>query len=543
MKLQHLIVIFIIIMLPIMLILSQYIDTQLDIINLRNTYTTALINSVSDAMRAYEINTMNNDYSDVATSKRRDVQASINTFFKSLAGNMGLSGYREQELTPYIPAVIFTNYDGYYIYAKSKNGGASTPEYKLKPYVYYSAQYINGSIDVTINYTLDNYLTVVGYDDNGNYIQESGYFISDVEKNFLSGLSSEVLKEKVTCKVKQPSGEVAFEPAEECSYFYEYTPSNKSFGKVYMDNNRQYFRITAAGYKEDVNESSIFDVYDFPNLPDTYGSTNPIYRIINISSVYKENDLLSDNAISLLEKLKVEDLVVNSETGRTRLKDLRDPTNPYYNLQSENKIFDMSDPNLIIFNNHKEDIIKISIQENLKVALANYGLNGEITYKLPIFTEEDWQKIFSNVSMIAFMQDLPVSYGTYNDYAIATSIGNKEYVPEDGIYFIDTDTNIYHRITCSKIKDKTSGLIGYKAVEFERNSISIDGNGTHYYYPHNATACYECIVSSNYESIRDKNGSLNQNLQDNNYLKTVFYNAVSRERVTQYKSTSFLATY
>ena len=46
MKLQHLTVIFIIIILPIILILSYYIQTQITTATLRDNYKTALINSI-----------------------------------------------------------------------------------------------------------------------------------------------------------------------------------------------------------------------------------------------------------------------------------------------------------------------------------------------------------------------------------------------------------------------------------------------------------------------------------------------------------------
>ena len=555
MRLQHLIVIFLIIMLPIMLVLSQYIDSQLDMINLRNSYTTALINSTADAMRAYEINTMNNSYNEIATSKRRDVKAAMNAFFTSLATNMGVSGYRVEELQPYIPAIVFTGYDGYYVYAKTpktqrytyeeeknsegvlKEGnikpGDSEPVYDLKPYVYYSAQYRNsaGTTDITINYTLDNYVSVMGTL-NSEYIQESGYLLWNIPE-----VTTEELSENVVCKDKDSEGN-KYISIDNCRYYYMYTNATKTFSKLYKSETKtetgtetNYFIISESGNYQDVDDSKVQSITDLSEATDI----NKYYYIENISSIYSINTLKPDT-LKKLGYLTVNDLVVNDNESRTRLENSNNSA--YQNISSTNEIF--TDEKL--FENHKQDIIKISIQENLKSALENYA-NGESRYKLPIFTEEDWQKIFSNITMIAFMQDLPVKFGTYNNYAIATSTGNKEYIPEDGVYFIDS-TNTYHRITCRKILDReidVNNLTGYKALDFERNNVSIEGKDTHYYYPHNATACYECIVSSNYEKLRDKDGNLNSKITGE--LKELFDSAVSREKVTQYKSTSFLATY
>ena len=91
-----------------------------------------------------------------------------------------------------------------------------------------------------------------------------------------------------------------------------------------------------------------------------------------------------------------------------------------------------------------------------------------------------------------------------------------------GIYFIDS-TNTYHRITCDLLTE--DNVIGYKAIEFERNKVSIDGQDTQNLYPQNATACYKCIVSSNYESINE------DSLKDlSEEKRKSYYTALARER-------------
>ena len=117
MKLQNMTVIFSIIIIPITLILSAYIGTQIDIAVLQQRYDTALLDATHDSVVAFELNTMNNNYSSNADSIRRDIKATINTFFSSLAIGLGLSGASSTQIIPYIPAIVFTMYDGYYIYS------------------------------------------------------------------------------------------------------------------------------------------------------------------------------------------------------------------------------------------------------------------------------------------------------------------------------------------------------------------------------------------------------------------------------------------
>lgn len=264
MKLQHFAVIFAIIFLPIILITSYYIQKQVDTVNLQLSYDSSLLDATYDAMSAFEINTANEDLSTVSDSLRSIITASNNIFLNTLATNLGYSNASKSYVQPYISAVIYTLYDGYYIYApestptvctdkfgqtvttssygvsyrngayyfnqssityvegtteaesgdtvdynslpdnekqqygqllyKNKNGSYSTTlddgssedgteykqDYVLKSYVPYAAEYVNVSedIDVTINYTLDNFISVTGTIGDV-YYAKSGYLIAN----------------------------------------------------------------------------------------------------------------------------------------------------------------------------------------------------------------------------------------------------------------------------------------------------------------------------------------------------------------------------
>lgn len=198
MKLQNFSVIFIVIILPIALVLSIYTGNLISVANQQSSYDSILLNSTYDAVRAYQMNTLQNSYDAETNSKVRDINASINTFFNSLSLGLSSSGYSKEDLTNYIPAMLYTLYDGYYVYGvfdnivntdgKIEYNESSTVnkrQYGLKPYIYYSCEYADkyGNYDLIVNYTLDNYITVTGtyLDSETNKkvnIAESGYYVN-----------------------------------------------------------------------------------------------------------------------------------------------------------------------------------------------------------------------------------------------------------------------------------------------------------------------------------------------------------------------------
>lgn len=514
-KLQTLSVIFVLIMLPVIILLSYYIDTQIDTIALQNSYDTKLLNATYDAIVAFELNTVNNNYSTNAESLRRDINASINTFTKSLANNFGVSGYGSNYMLPYIPAIVYTLYDGYYIYAPmpnttlDENGKAKTTyEHTLKPYVYYTARYTSGTnTDFVINYSLDNYIVLYG-NINGTYHSQAGYLIY----------------------------------------------SDKFDGKVDINNNIE-------------------------------SSENKYYTGAK-TFTQEFNDLIKN----------LENLTMTTDDGQTQ--DI-----------SAKQVFyidDKNDPEVKTSNfcEHKNSVIKNSIQSNLNSAIASYnrrseGLDIVYDFKMPILDEAEWDKMLSNVSIIAFMQGLPVGIKTYNNYMIVTSTKNKQCVDAESLYFVTNDPstgqygNYYHKINCpllaEELEKNPNYLIeGYTSINFdgiydsEHETYKYFGVGEYndelkrYEYPHGSVlACYECIVSSkvggivydNPEKDQDTNGRIlgrtyasnnNDNLitfitQGNNgndyrnlynntfsKLRTAYYNALFKERQNLIKVSEYV---
>ena len=121
MKIQNLAIIFLIIIIPISIVLSAYTQFQISTLNLQTLYDTKLTSATYDAIKAFQLNTANSTMSDLSNSRMRDIEASITTFKNSIMSTFGLNGYTEEELNNYIPALVYTMYDGFYIYSPYKN--------------------------------------------------------------------------------------------------------------------------------------------------------------------------------------------------------------------------------------------------------------------------------------------------------------------------------------------------------------------------------------------------------------------------------------
>ena len=110
MKLQSLAVIFIIIILPISIILASYTQNRVNTINLQTRYDSKLNDATYDALKAYQLNSFNStDTSDYTNSKMRDIKASANTFFNSMASGFSELGYTKETLQNYVPALLLSH--------------------------------------------------------------------------------------------------------------------------------------------------------------------------------------------------------------------------------------------------------------------------------------------------------------------------------------------------------------------------------------------------------------------------------------------------
>lgn len=626
MKLQNMTVIFIIIMIPIILVVSYYIGLQINTITMQKNYTVKLQTAAKDSIQALEINTVewNSASSNLADSKRRDVLAAINTFTTSLANGMGIGGAGKGRIQTYIPAIVYTMYDGYYIYSASlmkdqdtdKDGltqfnadgtiksNEKSYQYILKPYSPYSARYANENVDVTVNYTLDNYIRVYGTV-NGEYQTKEGYLVvcdddAGVRVNKNGGSISEikyrgaVIKPETLKENVYADGEVG-----EYSYIYDqydnklywdkkadpnedgvtegnYFSVDKYNNKVYLQNalpegdagfsiTNRFRKISIPMYDNREDEWTVQKVFQILNPGGGYKFyyENQSGAFVEFTSV--ENIDGSDNkklAGVEVEKDKdfsainycVESYVftkwVTKNLGSITVGDMKSPTVGQYNNvdNAKNKnIFAINPSNnpdpendvayaTSVLAQHKKDIIINTIEKNLSQATEQAKkMNPNYEYRLPQLSYDEWEQALSNISIIAFMQGMPIGLKYYNNYAIATSTLNKEFVDPDELYFAGKDDQYYHQRQCEQATG--SDYVGYRSIDYVAKSYEKSDNGTtstKYYYPHaNSTnselECYYCLVN---RSTYKNNGRWKGNLLYKNWSDS-YYNALARERYMQ----------
>lgn len=623
MKLQNMTVIFIIIMIPIILVVSYYIGLQINTITMQKNYTVKLQTAAKDSIQALEINTVewNSVSSNLADSKRRDVLAAINTFTTSLANGMGIGGAGKGRIQTYIPAIVYTMYDGYYIYSASlmkdqdtdKDGltqfnadgtikfNEKSYQYILKPYSPYSARYAsaNGSIDVTVNYTLDNYIRVYGTV-NGEYQAKEGYLVvcdddAGVRVNKNGGSISGITYRGATIKPEALTEQVyTDEGVKEYQYIYDQYDNklywdNKdgtnegNYFSVDKNNNKVYLQTALpegdAGFSI-TNRFRKISIPMYDNREDEW-TVQKVFQILNPGGGYKfyyenqsgafveftsvENIDGSDNkklAGVEVEKDKdfsainycVESYVftkwVTKNLGSITVGNMKSPTVGQYNNvdNAKNKnIFAINPSNnpdpendvayaTSVLAQHKKDIIINTIEKNLSQATEQAKkMNPNYEYRLPQLSYDEWEQALSNISIIAFMQGMPIGLKYYNNYAIATSTLNKEFVDPDELYFAGKDDQYYHQRQCEQATG--SDYVGYRSIDYVAKSYEKSDNGTtstKYYYPHaNSTnselECYYCLVN---RSTYKNNGRWKGNLLYKNWSDS-YYNALARERYMQ----------
>ncbi len=188
MRLQNLLIIFVVIALPVIIILSVYVQYQVDAVYMQASYDSTFLGATYDMLSAFQLNSTNNKYSTTSDSTIRDLEASINVFVNSFGSALGLRGTSKANVMTYVPALLFTLYDGYYIYEPTLMPETSLYVHTLKPYVYYTEEYTNSDKTkrLVINYTLDNYVAVYYYEYNGENpakcISKAGYLEAIAER-------------------------------------------------------------------------------------------------------------------------------------------------------------------------------------------------------------------------------------------------------------------------------------------------------------------------------------------------------------------------
>lgn len=539
MKIQTLGIIFIIIILPITFALSLYTKTQLDILAVQREYDAKLQSTTYDALKAFQINAKNNTQSTLADSKLRDLEASINAFFNSLQANLRLQGYTPETLKEYVPALVYTMYDGYYIYSPYSNVATTDDEgvtidqtesdniqYGLKPYVYYSCRYKRASDDFVITYSLDNYITIKGII-GGKYVNDSGYLISNIQ------------------------------PCDDGMYEYNGIKIEKeTMLKEYIgENEYPYIKISGTKYYLDEDGRKIFYLLNGKK-------TTQVDANVNIDLYIKYRNLIVENSSALRyykEAYEFTDRVL-TEYGIRELKiseacdangnpiEFENTSSQYIFRQDELSDKTPLEYSTSNFNQHRKAVIRYSIETNLSMAIANfnrYSNNETFNYQMPRLKEYDWDTLASDVSIISFLQGVNIGGKIYNGYSVVINSETEELVSEEDIYIIGKD-GYYHRVedeyllgygTIGEYTEKYIYSKGVLDLDFQVTSMrSTNNTQLTYYYPRKELACYKCVVNQTginvdleYSSIYEYLNKITTNTQST-ILRKTFYTALGRER-------------
>lgn len=548
MKIQGLAVIAMIIIVPMAILLNSYATNQIKTLQLQISYDSKLQSATYDGIKAFQMNMSNSTTSDLANSKMRDIKASIKTFYNSLASHFDMAGYGEDVLKEYVPAIVYTLYDGYYIYSAYDNKLDPTDIFYpqssytdgeqlsgLKPYIYYSCRYKTSSgDDFVITYSLDTYITIQGMI-NGEAVNDSGYLLTGVSKSgdkyYYRGV--EILSREEGANLKQnvylPSGNATLNGVEklECmkvngAKYYKRDTDNKVFTMI-NDQSLDQSDVSADRISNNTTGKKFYEnAFEFRN------------RILN---VYKLGDLSSGDAV---------DMNGISYSG---------DNNPY---PIERKVFEelnssstyIEDENSN-FNAHKTEVIKNVIETNLMTAIENYNAvsTSDVNFQMPKLKDSEWENITSSISMITFLQGLSIGGKVYNGYAIVQNNVNDDYVSEDSIY-IAYDGE-YYRPTDQVLKSVTdlTGAVGMRNTEFERKAImdnykdpttDVEMKRTVYYYPRGEYASYSSII--NFNSLSNSERSAIEYFKGVNItdsikyqLAQIYYTALGRERYGMYR--------
>lgn len=651
MKVDGLGIVLAIILLPIILVVTYYVQLQVDTIATENSYNTKLLGATYDAMSAFEINTANEELSSVADSMRSIVLASNNIFLNTLATNLGISNASKESLQPYIPAVLYTMYDGYYIYAPTEtlevaedvevgddglittkgylsvgdkkvqssgngykykldgsgkaeeNGGTinsgdyfgdilykkkynketepdkykyrknreyeftSNPadaqknkDYILKSYVQYSAKYKRGDPDttekeVTINYTLDNYLNIVGKV-KGVYYTKTGYLIKndlvqdaqingpyDLSTNNENDAKNKILGLKTNAletTIQAEDASVKVNGVEISSKFSQIKNLVESNFQDVVGTPIEILTVSEA----ETSLEKFYEKYEDVSSPYYHDDTlrtliqNLEYEIQNCKAVayYISSACFSSWVYTNLGDLTSRDIQDSAMTefykgsgvnyqSSSRVNDL------YYDFSQnpEITIFDGEDPEdpESNFNTHKMEVIKNSIKYNLNLSMSAYNnIYTQYESSMPVLLDEEWDKILSNISIVSFMQGWECGLSIYNNYQIVSSTNNELTVTPSEIYYVKKDefnntTGSYHRIDCPYLED--GEYISFKSKEVKYDKVYDKASGQ-YKFDHKNLACYTCVNTNNYEGLFAPKGS---SFYTNGKRYTSYYDRIS----------------
>lgn len=510
------------------------------------------------------------------------------------AGSYGQLLYIKKKTDPLAPDEYTTNVDEAEVEIK----------HILKTYMPYSAKYKRGDeFDFVAIYTLDNYLSIEGTI-NDVYYTRSGYFIPSgsvsIEPTNLSKYNQNDAKKFIEdgnlVKITLSDGT-------------ELSSGGNGKNKVQLDEgirvlNTIYDKITSyiaqlskmtptaeeeANIETYLSYLTVLDENTLKSIPvfDTAICTDSTktleerlklvkeevtlrindyqYQLDEISSVsyYVTASIFSDwiyanlvnkNAVIEKDLVEISGQNYNLVKGKSQVShDFSESDSLVFNIvgTGDNKFSKLNSVMEIdkdsSFYSHKVNIIRDSIQYNLNLAMSTYNkmLISTKDYAMPVMQNEEWEKILSNVSIVAFMQGYDCGLKTYSNYKIVSSTNNEISILPEEIYYVkkedfSNENEEYHRIDCPKLFTIDTGTTN-KYRSFTSKEVKYDKlyDKTNalipYEYNHKNLACYECVNDGNYIGISLFDSSDVTNYPNYANLRKSYYIGVGKSRNNLYK--------
>ncbi len=568
MKIQELAIIFIIIILPISLVLSVYTQNQVQTINTQTLYDNRLTSATYDAMRAYQLNAANSTTSDMSNSKTRDIEASVSAFRNSIMTAFELNGFTANELNSYIPALVYTMYDGLYIYSpysniaevntdanadeevKIKTEGQK--EYGLKPYISYSCRYKTTNIDVVITYSLDNHIAVKGMiGREREYVNKEGYLIDgisinpdeEIEKAKITyngiEIGTESLKEYLPLSIGENDA-YPYAKINGTKYYLIHDDKEGCDQIVYVSNG--FFRTQC---KSTDSDKTAFNAYK-NIIENNYMAKEYYYEAYKFTHWFKESGL---SALTYGDAL--DEVLVKNSDGSGAEQEYREiwPENstPIFQFNSSSDIKNNIENETSTFNQHRLAVIRYKIENNLAIAISNYNAYSgatKVVFQMPELKEDEWDQIIHNISLISFLQGLPIGEKTYNGYTLVTNSESEEVVLEGNIFMLGESANrekVYYRIGDVELEYGGTATLnagnygdissaGRLNLDFKRRYVTdTSQTQTYYYYQmRNFKASYNSVVMQDKVTTFDDIYKYISGVSPD-YQKA-FYTALGRER-------------
>ena len=421
MKIQHWAIICIIIVLPISIICRNVISKKNLLLRDETRYNNIVDNATYDAISQIVEVSEELGYGKNIPITHAVADAAVDRFFNTLCVNFNMPIGRElaeSYFCQYIPAIIIVGYDGLYVYSYEPNSEGY--EYVLKPKIPYAYTYEKNGKKVVINFTLDNYVTLyfkdmsflVGMpDETGNMDGThviSGYVgeFLDIDQNGVDDLNDMVSEKGVLVEWDGKNVES------------KYTENDDPFGIEYIE----------AGING--TDKIEYLMNQVPSFTD------------NLSYILKQLDEASYDIAGEFNFLCSDDTNQDYEYDINR--EVTNEASEFHALRRETII------NLI------RAVMKEEFNEH-NVYADIIGLTYD--FNIPDIAREQWNNTIDDISVLAFMQGMPMGGDTYyNNY----SLGGSRIVQANYLYAETVNGHrVYHKHYCPLIPKNKDGSIRY----------------------------------------------------------------------------------